>query len=97
MYGNPKTPAGKTVLERCPMVNIEMPTFIPNFASFVEGYAHNRGGRYFVLQGHPTHWDDERWEQFTKIVGFLIGQKADFVLARDFAAGAAPRTRMRGP
>jgi len=83
MYGNRNHPAGKTVLDRCYAVTIESPTFIPNYADFLEGYAHNRGAEYFVMQGHPTHWNDDRWDQFTRIVEFLIGQKAVFVKASD--------------
>src|SRR5262249_48257568 len=85
MYGDPKNPAGKVVLARN-AVNIETPTFIPNYAAFLEAYVHNRKGEYFVMQGHPTHWDDDRWNQFVKIVDFLIAQKADFVFPREFAA-----------
>jgi predicted deacetylase len=83
MYGDSKNPAGKVVLRRC-IVNIETPTLIPNYAAFVEGYAHNRGAAYFVMQGHPGGWSDDRYEQFTKEVDFLISQKADFVLPREF-------------
>lgn len=85
MYGDPRNPAGKKVLIRCGTVTLETPTLIPNYAAFIEGYAHNRGAEYFVLQGHPAGWGDDRWEQFTKIVEFLISQKAEFVFASDFA------------
>jgi len=87
MYGNAKNPAGKKVLERS-AVSIESPTMIPNYADFLEGYAHNRGAEYFIMQGHPAAWNDERWDQFVKIVDFLIAQKAEFVFAADFAAPA---------
>jgi len=86
MYGDSKNPAGKLVLERNYTVSIENPTFIPNYAAFLEGYAHNRGAKYFVMQGHPAGWDDERWEQFVKIITFLKAQKADFVFASDFVS-----------
>jgi peptidoglycan/xylan/chitin deacetylase (PgdA/CDA1 family) len=86
MYGDEKNPGGKKVLERSYSVSIESPTLIPNYGAFLEGYAHNRGAEYFVLQGHPTGWSDERWDQFVKIVDFLIAQKAEFVFASDFAA-----------
>ena len=86
LYGDVKNSAGKTVLDRTFPVSLESPTFIPNYAAFVEGYAHNRAAAYFVLQGHPANWNDERWEQFVKIVEFLTAQNAEFVLARDVAA-----------
>jgi peptidoglycan/xylan/chitin deacetylase (PgdA/CDA1 family) len=87
MYGPSPAKAkesGKIVLERS-AVSIESPTLIPNYADFVEAYAHNRGADYFVMQGHPAGWGEDRWEQFTKIVEFLIAQKAEFVFASDFA------------
>ncbi len=86
MYGDPKNPAGKKVLERSYAVSIENPTMIPNYGAFLEGYAHNRGAEYFVMQGHPAAWNDERWDQFVKIVDFLIAQKAEFVFASDFSS-----------
>ena len=88
MYGDPKSPAGKKVLERSYAVSIENPTLIPNYGAFLEGYAHNRGSEYFVMQGHPAGWNDERWEQFVKIIDFLISQKAEFVFPSDLAAPA---------
>lgn len=84
MYGNSKNTAGKTVLKRCD-VTIETPTFLANYAAFIEAYAHNRGASYFVMQGHPTHWDNERFEQFRMIVDFLIAQNAVFVMPRELA------------
>lgn len=89
LYGNTRNTAGKTVLDRTFPVSLESPTFIPNYAAFVEGYAHNRGSAYFVLQGHPANWNDERREQFVKIVEFLIAQQDEFVLARDMTAAPA--------
>lgn len=89
MYGDPGNPAGKKVLERSYAVSIENPTFIPNYGAFLEGYAHSRGAEYFVMQGHPAAWSDERWDQFVKIVDFLIAQKAEFVFASDLAGGKA--------
>lgn len=85
MYGDPENPAGKKVLERSYAVSIESPTMIPNYGAFLEGYAHSRGAEYFVMQGHPAAWNDERWDQFVQIVDFLISQKAEFVFASDFA------------
>ncbi len=43
MYGDPRNPAGKKVLIRSGAVTLETPTLIPNYAAFIEGYAHNRG------------------------------------------------------
>lgn len=89
MYGDAQNPAGKTVLERSYAVSLENPTLIANYGAFLEGYAHSRGAEYFVLQGHPAGWSDDRWNEFVKIVDFLIAQKADFVFASDLAAKPA--------
>jgi peptidoglycan/xylan/chitin deacetylase (PgdA/CDA1 family) len=85
IYGDAAADSGKTVLQRCYEVSVESPTLIPNYADFLEGYAHNRGTDYFVLQGHPMGWNNERWDQCNKIVDFLISQKAEFVKFTDLA------------
>ena len=95
MYGPEKAVQGKVVLGRAFSVNIEQPTFVANYEAFIEGYVHNRGSGYFVIQGHPMQWNDERYDNFTRIVDFLIGQKADFVFAEEFASSEGLRSRMR--
>jgi hypothetical protein len=85
MYGKPGETGGKLALERAYAVNLESPTIIANHGAFLEGYAHNRGAAYFVLQGHPAGWGDDRYAEFVKIVDFLISQKAEFVHAAEFA------------
>jgi peptidoglycan/xylan/chitin deacetylase (PgdA/CDA1 family) len=86
MYGPPDATADKIVLGRAFAVNIEQPTFVANYPEFIEGYAHNRGAGYFVIQGHPMQWNDERFDHFTRIIDFLIGQRAEFVFAEEFAS-----------
>jgi len=84
MYGDVKNPAGKVVLAR-DSTGIEYPTLLPSYADFLEHYSHNRGGGLHVMQGHPMGWGDDRWEQFVKVVDFLIAQKAVFMLPRECA------------
>jgi len=79
-----------TVLRRVFCVNLENPVFSPNFDIFLEGYAHNRGQDYFVLQGHPKQWDEARFQQFVKIVDFLTDQGAVFVTPSELAASLKP-------
>jgi hypothetical protein len=86
MYGPEDASADKIVLGRSFSTNIEQPTFVANYPEFIEGYAHNRGAGYFVLQGHPMQWNDERFGNFERIVDFLIGQGAEFVFAEEFAS-----------
>jgi peptidoglycan/xylan/chitin deacetylase (PgdA/CDA1 family) len=50
MYGDLAHPAGKIVLDRVDAANLEQPTFQPNFARFVAGYAANPSRDYFVIQ-----------------------------------------------
>jgi len=76
-----KNPAGKTVLPNG-AVTIETRAR-PDFAAFLEAYAHNRGSDVFVMQGHPGGWKDDNFEQFRLMVEFLISQDAQFVLPRD--------------
>lgn len=79
--------AGKvTILDRVWAVNLESAVGQPNYARFVAGYAQNPDREYFVLQGHPTNWDDTRFAEFAKIIDFLVEQHAVFTTARDYAA-----------
>lgn len=75
-----------TILDRVWDVNLEGGVGAPDFERFVRGYIKNLDRPYFVLQGHPVMWDDHRFEQFTKIIDFLVDQKAQFVLPTAYAA-----------
>ncbi|MDD5263128.1 MAG: hypothetical protein PHD76_14895 [Methylacidiphilales bacterium] len=81
-----------TVLDRVFPVNIEAVVGHPRFDVFLQGYAHNRGRGYFILQGHPPlwGWDDteknETYGEFLKIVDFLKEQGAAFVTPEECAA-----------
>ena len=86
--------AGKvTVLDRVWDVNLERKDGLPDFAWCVTGYAKHPDRAYFVLQGHPMMWGTgDRFEQFARIVDFLVGQKAVFLTPSELAArlAAAP-------
>ena len=72
LYGDPARPGGKRVLDRVGEVNIEWPTFIPNPERFRGGYLAKCPGRgYFVIQGHPNEWPDDRWVEFVRLVDFI--------------------------
>jgi len=89
MYPQPLDPAGAAlmakgkvaVLGRVWSVNLESVVGHAQFDTFLQGYAHNRGRTYFVLQGHPPlwGWGDDRFNEFFKIVDFLESQGAQFV------------------
>lgn len=84
LYGDLKHPGGKIVLDRIGSVNIENPTFVPSLEKFKAGYAKNPTRDFFVIQGHPTHWTNERFEQFVAIVDFLISEKAVFTTPSEY-------------
>lgn len=78
--------AGKvTILDRVWAVNLEAAVGHPDFERFVRGYIKYLDRPYFVLQGHPVMWDDYRFEQFTRIIDFLIAENAQFVLPSEYA------------
>lgn len=85
LYGDPKNPAGKLVLERVGRVNIENPIFKPSLERFVDGYRRYPERPYFVIQGHPAQWDDPGFEQFVRIVDFLTGEGAVFTTPSEYA------------
>lgn len=74
------------ILDRVWGVGIEAAVGAAHFESFVRGYIkHVKKRDYFTLQGHPAMWTETRFEQFTKIVEFLIDQGAIFVLPSEYA------------
>ncbi len=94
LYGDKKNPAGKVVMDRVGSVNIENPTFVPSLQRFKAGYALNPTRDYFVIQGHPAQWTDERFAGFVELIDFLISEKAVFVTPSEFVKlkGLKPAT-----
>lgn len=84
LYGDMKNPAGKIVMDRVGSVNIENPTFVPSLQKFKVGYALNPNRDYFVIQGHPAQWTDERFAQFVELIDFLIAEKAVFTTPSEY-------------
>lgn len=84
LYGDVKNPAGKVVLDRIGNVNIENPTFVPSLEKFKAGYAKNPTRDYFVIQGHPAQWTDERFAQFVALIDFLTSEKAVFTTPSEY-------------
>jgi len=84
LYGDRQNQAGKIILDRIGEVNIESPLFSPSLDKFIEGYKKYPNRDYFVIQGHPAQWTPERFDQFVKIVDFLISQKAVFVTPTEY-------------
>jgi peptidoglycan/xylan/chitin deacetylase (PgdA/CDA1 family) len=79
--------AGKVVaLDRVWAVNLEGTVGSPSAARLIEGFAKNPDREYFVLQGHPQQWSGEKFTEFTKIIDFLVEQKAVFMTPMEYAA-----------
>jgi GH35 family endo-1,4-beta-xylanase/peptidoglycan/xylan/chitin deacetylase (PgdA/CDA1 family) len=92
LYGDAQNLGGKIDLNRIGEVNIESPLFSPSLEKFKAGYEKYPDRNYFVIQGHPPQWDDARFEQFYKIIDFLVGEKAVFVTPEEYVkvAGLTP-------
>lgn len=91
LYGDPKAPnAGKIVLERLWDVTIEKPLFVPNLAALKEGYFKHPERDCFVIQGHPSQWDDQRFAEFQKILDFLTEEGAVFTTPSAYCATVTP-------
>ncbi|AHF93425.1 polysaccharide deacetylase [Opitutaceae bacterium TAV5] len=86
LYGDKTAPAGKVILDRDWGVGIENPLFVPNPEKFAAGYAATSASRrYYVIQGHPAQWDDARFENFVRIIDFLVAHEARFVTPSELA------------
>jgi peptidoglycan/xylan/chitin deacetylase (PgdA/CDA1 family) len=86
-----------TILDRVWAVDLEYQVGQPNFKRFVAGYARNPDREYFVLQGHPMHWDSTRFEEFKKIIDFLVEQNAVFMTPSEYAASLNGRPAQQVP
>lgn len=87
LYGNPRDAATLPkvmILDRTQM-NIENPLFVPNARRIEQDYdilAKKRDD--FVIQGHANQWDGKRFEEFKKLVEFLISKGATFVTPYEY-------------
>ena len=94
LYPRPIDPIGRevaaagqiTILDRVWEVNLENRVGQPDYQRLINGYAKHPERQYFVLQGHPTHWNDVRFNEFQKIIEFLIAQNAKFMTPLDYVA-----------
>jgi peptidoglycan/xylan/chitin deacetylase (PgdA/CDA1 family) len=73
------------VLDRVFQVNIEAPLFVPSAEKLIAGYTKFAAQRkYFVMQGHPTHWKPEGWTEFEKTIDYLRGQGCRFMTPSEY-------------
>ncbi|MFV0337704.1 MAG: DUF2334 domain-containing protein [Chthoniobacterales bacterium] len=83
LYGLESENSARNVLKRHPKINMEEPVIRPNFKAFYENYATSEAEDLLILQGHPPHWEENDFEQFTKIIERLKKDNARFILPRD--------------
>jgi hypothetical protein len=79
-----------TILDRVWDVNLEAAVGVPDCQRLMAGYAAHPDRTYFVLQGHPSMWVGERYNEFLRILDFLQAQKAVFVTPSECAAAITP-------
>ena len=77
--------SGKFIFPR--YLTLEYPTHVPDFSKFKDAYAtvgHDKP--CLVLQGHPNSWNDERWNEFVKIIEFLKSRGCVFMTPSEYFA-----------
>lgn len=75
----------KLILER--VVDLESSVGNPDFEKFKESYESKaRDKEYIVLQGHPRSWDDKKYENFEKVVDYLLEKKCVFMSPSEYLA-----------
>jgi len=72
LYGDPTS--SKFVLHRS--TEIEYPIRNPDFSEFIKHY--NPTSEYHVFQLHPDTWDNNKFNQFTQIIDYMIAQGVTF-------------------
>jgi|GEM_PF-6197470 len=75
LYGDPKS--NKFVLKRIAKNDLEHPVHNPDFTNFQANY--DASQPYLLLQYHPMSWDEKRFEEFKKIIGFLLDKHVRFM------------------
>jgi peptidoglycan/xylan/chitin deacetylase (PgdA/CDA1 family) len=75
-----------TILDRVWDVNLESLVGVPDCQRLIDGYAAHPDRPYFVLQGHPSAWGGERFNEFLRILDFLVSQKVVFMTPSECAA-----------
>jgi peptidoglycan/xylan/chitin deacetylase (PgdA/CDA1 family) len=66
-------------------LTLENPTHVPDFDKFKTAYekvGHDK--KCLALQGHPKSWDDERWENFVKIIDYLKSKGCVFMTPSEY-------------
>ena len=67
--------SAKLVIKR--VSEIEFPTHYPDYQKFIENY--DPESPYLALQIHPNSWDENHFNEFKKIIDYLIAEKVTFI------------------
>ena len=89
-FGPAHPRGGQVSLQRT--INLEEPTFVPNYAKVKIAYEQGYRLPYLVLQGHPNQWDENRFADFVRIVKYLQAQGCLFMTVSEYVEGARPPT-----
>lgn len=85
IFGNPEEPEHFKGYVFPNTLQMEYPVHNPNYEEFVKHYRGEwKDLDFFYLQGHPNSWDEERWNNFTKIIEFLESENVRFVTPSEF-------------
>ncbi|MCC7491344.1 MAG: polysaccharide deacetylase family protein [Fimbriimonadaceae bacterium] len=95
LYPQPLDDAGRAlvaashvkILDRAWQANLESAVGVPHYRALVAGYAALPERPYFVLQGHPPMWSGGRYDEFLRILDFLVAQRVEFVTPAAYALG----------
>lgn len=83
-YGSSQN-SGKFLFKR--VLTLENPTHVPNLEKFKARYEQvARNETCLALQGHPNSWDDDRWDNFVKIIEYLKAQGCVFMTPSEYVA-----------
>jgi peptidoglycan/xylan/chitin deacetylase (PgdA/CDA1 family) len=67
------------------VLTLENATFVPDCDKFKERYERfAQTKECLALQGPPNHWDDQRWEGFVKIIGYLKAKGCVFMTPSEY-------------
>ena len=86
----------KFVFER--VLTLENPTHVPDFAKFKAAYdrvGHDK--KCLALQGHPKSWDDQRWDNFVRIIDYLQSKGCVFMTPSEYMAKIVIDGKRDGP
>lgn len=85
LFYAPKDPKASTKFTFERSVNLENPTFVPDFEKFKNIY--EKSGlkkEYIVMQGHPNQWDDKRFAGFEAIIDYLTKKGCVFMTFSEY-------------